>query len=111
MGYDIELYENGVKVSDEDISPITNLTYNYSRWPECHDYWQPTRDYDGKTIGEAIAIMEAVVARMIKEGIKTHKNFLSVKFPLPHLEDMLLWITTNYAALILKPRHWTIKLV
>jgi hypothetical protein len=111
MGWDIELYDNGVKVSDECVAPITNLTYNYSWWEECHEYWQPARDYDGKTIGEAIAIMEPVVTRMINEGIKTHHDYLRAPYPLPHLEDMLLWITTNYKDLILKPRHWTIKLV
>lgn len=67
MGWDIEFYDNDVKI--DHVNGVTNLTYNYSWWIECHEYWQPRRDYDGKTVGEAIAIMEQAVSKLIKSGI------------------------------------------
>lgn len=112
MGWDIILYDNGVKV--DELNTLSNLTYNYSWCAECHDYWQPMRDYNGKTISEAIAIMETVVTRMISDGYKPIQlcDYSKEGFkPSSMLEDMLCWITSNYSKLIYMPRHWIIKLV
>ena len=114
MGWNIRFYDNGVRTDDYD-TRVSNLTYNYAHWTECHEYWQPIRDYDGKTVSEAIAIMERVVSKMIVDGIKViDKNewlLDNPKMQLTHLEDMLLWLTTNYSVLICLPRHLVIKLV
>lgn len=114
MGWDIKFYDNGVRTDVYD-NRVSNLTYNYSWWEECHEYWQPLRDYDGKTVREAIAIMEPVVSKMINDGVTVIDKYEWLRSNPPmqmtHLEDMLLWLTSNYSALICMPRHWIIKLV
>lgn len=114
MGWNIRFYDNGVITDDYD-THVSNLTYNYSYWTECREYWQPSIDYDGKTVSDAIAIMEHVVSKMIADGIKVIDKYEWLRanppMQLTHLEDMLLWLTSNYSALICLPRHLVIKLV
>ncbi len=114
MGYNlIYLDENGVEQDPE--LRVSNLTYNYGWWPECKEYWDATRDYDGKTVGEAIQIMEQVTAKMIADGI-VYKDFLQFDkvtnkyIALNHLEDLLAWLIDNYTSLIRMPRQWRIRL-
>lgn len=110
MGWDIQFFNEDGEYCHVNLR-IFNLTYNYSR-PECMKYWYGPRDYDGKTIGEAISIMEKAVAQMIDDGIEVvdllyyceHEIRMDLK------AEFLGWLITNYSDLIKAPRHLRIKL-
>lgn len=110
MGWDIDFVDENNAYSYVNLR-IMNLTYNYSR-PECKKYWYGPRDYDGKTIGEAIAIMENAVSSMIDDGIEVvdllynyqHGIKMDIK------TELLGWLISNYSDLIKAPRHLRIKL-
>lgn len=114
MGWDISFYdESDSTESHPSISlTILNLTYNYSIWPECQEYWRPKLDYDGKTVGEAMAVMDSVIRRMTAEGVDVYsfEEYKRKRLTLSRLEDMLMWLTTNYDDLAKLPRHWIIRL-
>jgi hypothetical protein len=108
MGYDIWIIdpEDGERVCGTTYGPhLGDLTYNYTSNIECHKYWKPKRDFDGKTVGEAIATLEHAVAQMIADGFPT--EFLCES---NILESMLKKMFLLYAELIKVPRQYQIEL-
>lgn len=110
MGWEIDFVDENDEYSHVNLR-IMNLTYNYSR-PECKKYWYGPRDYDGKTIGEAIVIMEKAVSAMIDDGIKVVDLLYNYEDKI-HMDiqtELLGWLISNYSDLIRAPRHLRIKL-
>jgi hypothetical protein len=111
MGWDIEFFNDDGEYYHVNLR-ILNLTYNYSR-PECKKYWYGPRDYDGKTIGEAIAIMEKAVSTMIDDGIEVVSDLLynfRMGIKMDNQTELLGWLISNYSDLIKAPRNLRIKL-
>ena len=110
MGWDIEFIDESTEYSYVNLK-ILNLTYNYSR-PECMKYWYGPRDYDGKTIGEAISIMEKAVSSMIDDGIEIVDLLYNYQrgIKMDKQTELLGWLISNYSDLIKAPRHLRIKL-
>ena len=110
MGWDIEFIDENNEYSYVNLR-IMNLTYNYSR-PECMKYWYGPRDYDGKTIGEAICIMEKAVSSMIDDGIEIVDLLYNCQrgIKMDMQTELLGWLISNYSDLIKAPRHLRIKL-
>jgi hypothetical protein len=110
MGWEIDFVDENDEYSPVNLR-IMNLTYNYSR-PECKKYWYGPRDYDGKTIGEAIHIMETAVAKMIDDGIEVVYLLYNYKrgIKMDMQTELLGWLISNYTDLIKAPRHLRIKL-
>jgi hypothetical protein len=111
MGWDISFIDEDGDCCRVNLK-ILNLTYNYSR-PECMKYWYGPRDYHGKTVGEAIAIMEKAVANMIADGIEVVSDLLYnydhyIKMDVQ--SELLGWLISNYRDLIILPRHLKIEL-
>jgi len=108
MGYDIWIIdpEDGERVCGSAYGPhLGDLTYNYTAHPECHKYWKPKRDFDCKTVAEAIANLERATSQMIADGFPT--EFL---FEANILESMLKKMFLLYAELIKVPRQYKIEL-
>jgi hypothetical protein len=110
MGWEIDFVDENDEYSHVNLR-ILNLTYNYSR-PECKKYWYGPRDYDGKTIGEAIHIMETAVAKMIDDGIEVVDLLYNYQrgIKMDMQTELLGWLISNYSDLIKAPRHLRIKL-
>lgn len=108
MGYDIWIInpEDGQRVYGSVYGPhLGDLTYNYNAHLECHKYWKPKRDFDGKTVGEAIANLERATSQMIVDGFPViYLNESNI------LESMLKKMFLIYAELIKVPRHYLIDL-
>ena len=89
---------------------LSNLTSNYCV-PECMAYWQGSRDFDKKTVGEA---METMRKAIIADGILPLKWF--DKENKENKENMvrglLYWlISTSIDLSKLPNKEWTLKLV
>ncbi len=109
MGWTILLYNSiGVYMQDESLCGVSNLTYNYSV-PECMKYWYGPRDYDGKTVGEAMDGMRKAICAMFSDGIlplpyyakETRENFAN---------SLLAWLISHSQQLSVFPKDWTVKL-
>ncbi len=108
MGYDIWIIdpEDGESVCGSLYGPhLGDITYNYTAHVECHKYWQPKRDFDNKTVGEAIANLESATSQMIADGYST--QYLSES---NILESMLKKMLLIYSELIKVPRNYRIEL-
>jgi hypothetical protein len=109
MGWTILLYNSiGVYMQDESLCNVSNLTYNYSV-PECMKYWYGPRDYDGKTVGEAMDGMRQAICAMFADGVlplpyyakETRENFQN---------SLLAWLISHSQQLSVFPKDWTVKL-
>jgi hypothetical protein len=107
MGYDIWIInDEGNRDCGSAYGPhLGDLTYNYTANKECHKYWAPKRDFDGKTVGEAIANLELATSQMIADGFPV--LFLSES---DILQSMLKRMFLIYADLIKLPRNYRIEL-
>lgn len=111
MGWDISFIDETDNTECYVTLQIFSLTYNFSR-PECSKYWYGPRDYHGKTIGEAIAIMEKAVSQMIDDGITVVDLLYNYEHEIvmDKKTELLGWLITNYCDLIKAPRHLRIVL-
>ena len=107
MGYDIFISnpETGERAHGACFGPhLGDLTFNYNM-PECHKYWQPRRDLDEHTVGEAIVNLERATSQIIKDGFDP--SFLLES---NILESMLKKMFLLYTELICVPREFRIEL-
>ena len=109
MGWSILLYGvSGVYMEDDSLT-MGNLTYNYSI-PECMSYWYGPRDFDGKTVREAMELMRKAIITMFSDGIlplkwcdrETKENVL---------RSLLFWLINTSIDLSPHPKEWIVKLV
>ena len=108
MGWTILLYNSiGVYMQDDSLN-VSNLTYNYSV-PECMKYWYGPRDYDGKTIGEAMEGMRKAICAMFADGILPLSDF-SKESRDNFINSLLAWLIRHSIELSKFPKDWTVKL-
>ena len=108
MGWSILLYNSiGVYMQDDSLN-VSNLTYNYSV-PECVKYWYGPRDYDGKTIGEAMEWMRKAIAAMFMDGILPLTDFSKEKRE-NFLNSLLAWLISHSIQLSKFPKDWRVQL-
>lgn len=99
---------SGVYMENDSLM-MGNLTYNYST-PECCVYWYGLRDFDNKTVGEAMDAMRKAIIAMFSDGILplkwcdrgTKENVV---------ESLLFWLINTSIDLSKHPKEWTVKLV
>ncbi len=109
MGYEIWIIDDeGNRDSAACYAPnIGDLTYNYTAHTECHKYWKPKRDFDEKTVGEAIVNLERATAQMIADGYLEKSYATPVDIRLGSMLDRMFEL---YSGLIRIPRHYRIEL-
>lgn len=108
MDWYILLYNSfGVYMQDESLY-VSNLTYNYSV-PECTKYWYGPRDYDGKTIGEAMEGMRNAICAMFADGILPLTDF-SKENQEKIVNSLLSWLIKHSAELSKFSKDWTVEL-
>ena len=109
MGWSIRLYDASGIYMDDESWDLSNLTYNYST-PECMKYWYGPRDFDGKTVGEALNIMRTTIIAMFSDGILPLRSF-DRETKDNTLRSLLFWLI--YASIDLSKftKEWTLKLI
>ena len=109
MGWSILVYGvSGIYMEDDSLQ-LSNLTYNYST-PECMAYWYGPRDFDGKTVGEALDIMRKAIISMFSDGILPLK-WCERETKDNTLRSMLFWLISTSIDLSKLPKEWTLKLI
>jgi hypothetical protein len=72
-------------------------------------YWYGPRDYDGKTIGEAMEGMKKAICAMFADGILPLKD--SVKGTRDNvINSLLTWLIRHSIELSKFSKDWTVKL-
>jgi len=109
MGWTIMLYGvSGICMEDDSLM-MGNLTYNYST-PECMVYWYGPRDFDGKTVGEAMDFMRKAIVAMFSDGILPLK-WCDKETKENVLRSLLFWLINTSNDLSPYPKEWTVKLI
>jgi len=110
MGWSILVYGvSGICMQDDSLQ-LSNLTSHYCT-PECMEYWHGIRDFDNKTVGEAMEIMQKAIIAMFSDGILPLKWY-DTQTKDNTLRSLLFWlISTSIDLSKLPNKKWTLKLV
>jgi hypothetical protein len=108
MGWSILVYGVSGLYMEHDSLQLSNLTSNYCT-QECMKYWHGPRDFDNKTVGEAIYIMRKAIIAMFSDGVLPLK-WCDKQNKDNTLRSLLFWLISTSIELSKFSKDWTVKL-